>query len=333
LVSCQPLSLFIFSQAIARLVLTTKGLYDDTELFEQELATLALSPEEKWILIGVLAILGMFVVYFEIKYMKGKNKEVRRASVRKDEAFNAVLTTRSVANIMARQGSDTTKAQYLVDSAKQAMQAGNYERCMTLCEQARGELKGTPHEPAKESEEGDELEAVAESILTTDKRAAVPSDAYAGTKLPVDQDGSYLSAKFEINTAKADLSKARERGVETSQAESFLIEAETAYEAGSYSKALSMAVKARKSVSQEASKETIPLRIPREPEARKPGAGQAAPAKKAEAKCFDCSALLEPDDDFCGECGAKVARDRSCNVCGTKARPADKYCRKCGAEI
>jgi hypothetical protein len=294
---------------------------------------LALSPEEKWILVAVLSILGMFVVYFEIRYMKGKSKEVRRTAVRKDQAFNAVLTTRSVANVMSRQGTDTTKAQYLVDSAKQAMHEGNYERCITLCEQAREELKGIPSEPAKESEDEEELEAVAESILTTDKRAAIPSDTYAGTKLPVDQDGSFLSARFEINTAKADLAKAREKGVETSQSESFLIEAETAYEAGNYSKALSMAIKSRKSVSQEASKETIPLRVPREPEAQKPEAGQAPQAKKVETRCYDCSALLEPDDDFCGKCGAKIARDRSCNVCGMKARPTDKFCRKCGAEF
>lgn len=294
---------------------------------------MALSPEEKWILIAVLAILGMFVVYFEIRYMKGKSKEVKRASLRKDEAFNAVLTTRSVANVMARQGTDTTKAQYLVDSAKQAMHEGNYERCITLCEQAREELKGTTSEPAAKSEEEDELEAIADSILTPDKRAAIPSDTYAGTKLPVDQDGSYLSARFEINTAKADLAKARENGAETSQAESFLVEAETAYEAGNYSKALSMAVKSRKSASQEASKETIPLRMPREPEAQKAGAVQTPPAKKAETRCYDCSALLEPDDDFCGKCGAKIARDRSCGVCGMKARPTDKFCRKCGAEI
>jgi hypothetical protein len=294
---------------------------------------MALSPDEKLILIAVLAILGLLVVYFEIRYMKGKSKEVRRAAVRKDEAFNAVLTTRTVANVMARQGSDTTKAQYLVDSAKQAMQAGNYERCITLCEQAREELKGVPVESEEQSREEGELEAVAQSVLAVDKRAPPQPDTYAGTKLPGDQDGSYLSAKFEINTAKSDLSKARERGAETHQAEALLVDAETAYESGNYSKALSFAVKARKSVSEQAAREAIPLKLPKEREAPKPDGGQAAPPKKAETRCFDCSSLLEPDDDFCGVCGAKVARDRSCSVCGTKARSADKFCRKCGAEV
>jgi hypothetical protein len=294
---------------------------------------LALSPEERLILIAVLAILGLLVVYFEIRYMKGKSKEVRRAAVRKDEAFNAVLTTRTVANVMARQGSDTTKAQYLVDSAKQAMQSGNYERCITLCEQAREELKGVPVESEGQSQEEGELEAIAQSVLSVDKRAPPQPDTYAGTKLPGDQDGSYLSAKFEINTAKSDLSKAREHGAETQQGETLLVDAETAYESGNYSKALSLAVKARKSVNEQAAREAIPLKLPKDREAPKPDSGQAAPSKKSETRCFDCSSLLEPDDDFCGKCGAKIARDRSCSVCGTKARSTDKFCRKCGAEV
>jgi uncharacterized protein YpmS len=321
------------------LVSTTKGLYHDRWLFELELATLALTSNEKYILVAILAAIMIFVIFFEMRYMRGKAKDVRHAAQKKDEAYNAVLTTRSVINVMQRQGAETKTAQTMIGAAKQAMEQGDYDRCMDLCEKARDELT-SPSRKVSEPAEGHEddvfekerLEKVAESILAA-KNRATKTDSYKGTKLSVDSDGNFMSAKFEISTAKSDIRKAIESGLDTSEAQDLMTEAEAAMVVGNYTKALSLAVKARKAVSAEAEGETIPLRLGDEPE--EPDAEPTAEEMSASPtwECGQCDAPLDADDTFCHKCGARVERERVCGSCGMKARSEDTFCRKCGSKL
>ena len=334
--SCQPLFTLLLIFACVYMVSTTKGLYHDRWLFELELATLALTTDEKYILVAILAAIMLFVIFFEMRYMRGKAKVVKHAALKKDEAYNAVLTTRSVINVMQRQGAETRSAQTMVGAAKQAMDRGDYNRCMDLCEKARDELTSPSRkiaEPAEGHEddavEKERLEKVAESILAAKNRTS-KTDSYKGTKLTVDSDGNFMSAKFEINTAKSDIRKAVERGLNTSEAQNLMTEAEAAFVVGSYTKALSLAVKARKAVSAEAEGETIPLRTREEPDAE-PTAEEMS--VRSTWECGHCGAPLEADDTFCHKCGAKVERERVCGSCGTKGRSEDTFCRKCGSKI
>lgn len=321
------------------MVSTTKGLYQDRWLFEPELATLALTSNEKYILVAILAVIMLFVIFFEMRYMRGKAKVVRHAAQKKDEAYNAVLTTRSVINVMQRQGTETRAAQTMVGSAKQAMEQGDYDRCMDLCEKARDELISAPRKVAEPAEgheddavEKERFEKIAESILAAKNRPS-KTDSYKGTKLTVDSDGNFMSAKFEINTAKSDIKKAIDSGLDTSEAQDLMTEAEAAFVVGSYTKALSLAVKARKAVSAEAERETIPLKVGDEPE--EPGAEPTAEEMSISSRweCGHCGAPLEANDTFCHKCGTRVERERVCGSCGTKARSEDTFCRKCGSKV
>jgi hypothetical protein len=300
---------------------------------------LALTDDEKLILVAVLAVVMLFVVFFEIRYMRGKSREVRRSTQRKDEAFNSIHTTRSVLNVMQRQGADTGTAAQLVNQAKLAMQRGDYDRCEALCQSARDQLTGPPSRkqgesgPAQEPPvESERLEKIAESILSS-KSAPSRADSYKGTKLQSDDDGNYLSAKFEISRAKADIGRAIERGSETGTAQNYLTDAESAFVIGSYAKALSLALKSRKAISQEAEEETIPLKAGVEPE--EPGAEPTAEemSSRVDNECASCGAPLETGDAFCHKCGAKFQRERICRSCGTKPRPSDMFCRKCGSRV
>lgn len=304
-----------------------------------ELAQLALTENEKLILVAVLAAAMVFVVFFELRYMRGKTKEVRHAAQKRDEAYNAILTTRSVINVMQRQGADTGGPQSLVASAKRAMDRGDFDRCMDLCEQAKDELtnpapkSGAAKPKPSEGPEKERLEMVAENILSA-REPKAGAGSYKGTKLPVDQDSNYLSAKFEINTAKADIRKALDRRLDTSEAQSLVTEAEGAYVTGSYSRALSLAVRARKAVSSEAAGEAIPLKVEAEPEPQEaPAEPEVFDVQTRGQPCKSCGAMLEPGDSFCGRCGSKVELERVCGNCGSRARPADSFCRKCGSKI
>ena len=300
---------------------------------------MALSPDEKYILIALLAVVMLFVVFFEMRYMRGKTREIKRAVQRKDEAFNAIHTTRTVINVMDRQGADTMPAQRFVKIAKDSMEKGDYNGCMEYCEKARAELVAPSRPKAaavKETEddtvERERLEKAAQHILSSEEDSGA-GESYKGTKLSVDQDGNYLSARFEMNTAKADIKLALERGSDASEAQDLMTEAEGAFVAGHYTKALSLAVKARKSANSEAETETIPLTAhagPEEPETEPTAEEASAPEGAA---CHECGAPLDLDDAFCHKCGTKVGRERFCKSCGEKARPTDMFCRKCGARV
>lgn len=303
-----------------------------------ELAPVALTEDEKLILLAVLAAAMIFVVFFELRVMRNKSKEVRRASQRKDEAFNAVLTTRSVIGVIQRQGGDTSAAESLVSSAKRAMDRGDYDRCMDLCDQAKSELtnpsraKAAPSPaPVRDETERDRLEKVAENILST--RTASSADTYKGSKLSSDQDGNYMSAKFEMNTARADIKKATDAGADTSQAQDLMTDAEAAFVTGNYARALSLAVRARKSVSSEAAAETIRLKAASEARGSYGQTSSDEMSGEPSLACGNCNAPIDADDKFCPKCGTKILRERACRSCGSKARESDLFCRRCGARI
>ncbi|OGS44184.1 MAG: hypothetical protein A3K76_06055 [Euryarchaeota archaeon RBG_13_57_23] len=294
---------------------------------------MALSLEEKWILVAIFAVIGIAAVYFEVRYMRSKSREIREVDQKGDEAHNAILTTRSVINAMQTRGMDTGASERLILSARQALQRKQYDHCMRLCEQARHELTN-PSTSASASDEdagGSDLEEVAKSILRSDSGPS-SADLYTGSKLSVDRDGNYLSAKFEINTAKIDLKEAVDRGSDTSDAQGLLTDAEGAFVAGNYTKALSLALRSRKAISSEVERETIPLkRVDGEESETEPMPDESSghPAQR----CKECSSLLDSGDTFCGVCGAKVLVERICENCGAKSRSDDKFCRKCGASL
>ncbi|OGS41768.1 MAG: hypothetical protein A3K67_02045 [Euryarchaeota archaeon RBG_16_62_10] len=299
-----------------------------------------LSPEERYILLAIIVGLMAFVLFFELKVMRSKTKEVRKASIKKDEAYNTVLTTRSVLNAMQRQGKGTGSAEQLLSAGKQAMQSGQYDRCIELCAEAREELikpkerkvRAVPSPATKEGER-EALEEVAESILSSSEEPEPEevsgAEEYKGAKLPADKDGNYLAAKFEIQTAKADIKRALDKGRETAEAQNLMTDAESEFVAGNYTKALSLAVRARRATSAEAASEGI--RLKSAPMPAKPGPRPAVVG--AAGMCHACGEALEADDGFCSKCGARVPRERMCASCGTKPRPTDTFCRKCGSKI
>lgn len=303
---------------------------------------MALTTEEKLILSVVLIIVMSLVVYYELRVMRGRAKTVRTASLRKDEAHNAILTTRSVIDVVEREGKDVSSARAVFNRARDAMARGNFERATDLCESARIELmkcrqpvQVRTSRPASPTEGPDDLERLAEEIVKSDRRPS-HADTYKGAKLPVDEGSGHLSAKFEITAAKEDIGAAAEHGKDLGKAKSLLKMAESEFEAANYPKALSLAVKARKELGEAAAGETIPLRTPK----MTPVAGECVedvasmPEGQAETlKCESCSGMVLPDDVFCGHCGAPVVEELVCPGCGRRSDPKDKFCRKCGAAL
>jgi len=289
-----------------------------------------MTSDEKWILIAVFAVLMFVVVYYELRIMRGKSKEVRQVSQKKDEAFNSILTTRHVVNVVQRQGRDTRTAQSILEEAKYALQKGDYDQAMDLAEKARHELTHPSLTAQDETSSARDLEKVAEEVLATPNES---ENLYTGTKLPDDQTGSYLSAQFELNAARDDIRKAVGLGKDVTSATVLMSGADAAFEKGQYTKVLSLAVRARKAIGIGGAIETIPLKAtePESIEEEPPLAPDGAMRKLG--TCGQCGEHVEKDDAFCGSCGARVVTDRTCENCGAKAKPTDKFCRKCGGKV
>ncbi len=288
-----------------------------------------MTDNEKLILIAAVAVIMLLILFFELRYMRSKNKTVKKASQEKDEAFNAILTTRQVINVILRQGGDTIAAQRVLEEAKYAYEKGRYDEAMRLAENARHELTH-PGKSAPEEQGASDLEKVAEEVLTTPSSS---EDLYAGTKLPEDQSGSYLSAQFELNGAREDVKKAVALGKDVSSAQSLLGEADSAFEQGNYTRVLSLAVRARKTIGVGGAIETIPLKALEPPEIEEEPAPTAERTVPRGNICTKCGEQIEKGDAFCGKCGTRVILERTCENCGTRARPSDKFCRKCGGKV
>jgi RNA polymerase subunit RPABC4/transcription elongation factor Spt4 len=300
-----------------------------------------LTPNDRLILIGILAIVMSVVVIYELLVIRRKSKEARFASQKKDAAYNDILTTRSVMNSLRNQGRDTGNAAQYLDSAKRAMGRGDFDECESLCLKARGELTNPKDvspvtgEP-QGLEEGDELQQVAENILSEDMKSAGP-DLYKGTKLGTGSEGNYLGAKFEISAAKGDVTRAAKTGADVEGAEELLSQAESAYSAGNYDRALAFASRARRSVSGPGSEEAIVLtpkggvRSETKPQAEVYDVEEES--TPSGIRCKSCGTLMDPTDMFCPSCGSSTSSKRSCKSCGAVAKESDTFCRKCGSRI
>ena len=299
---------------------------------------MALTGEEKLFLTGVLVVLMVFVILFELRVMRGKAKEARKVSQRKDEAYNSILTTRSVMNVLEREGVDTAKARAIFDRAQYYLSSGQYGRTMDLCESARTELmkcRQTVSGPAEnDGELNDELDRLASDIIRSNDRPSSSAE-YKGTRLPVEEGSGYLSAKFEMDTARDEISRAPAAKVPP-EARSLLAKAEKAFEAADYQKALSFAVRARKAACSDAAFDSIPLRkhtpVPASAD-KTEDISEVEDAAAVENRCTSCNSMIMPDDVFCATCGAPAARARVCASCGQEAKATDRFCRKCGKEL
>ena len=302
-------------------------------LIRPEADHLALDEGERMTLLAILAVLFILVLYFELRVMRGKSKAVRRASIRKDEAYNAILTCRSVINVLERQGGNVREARSLVDKAKSHMLRGEHEIAIDLCEKARDELtkaRAKSKAPAAGAPEAkDALEYVAEDIVS-EPRGRPRDDSYSGSKLEVQGGPNYLVAKFELNAAREDLAKAEGSGSDVSAARDSLERAQAEFDAGNYAKALTMAVKVKKSLGRGA-EETIPLRG--RAKAERPTEALDGEAAGVVDVCSSCGSEIDPEDAFCGSCGKRREKERVCPSCGRSATDNDRFCRKCGSKV
>jgi len=268
-------------------------------------------PSETIILIVAVLIMAA-VAYLELRYLRSKKQVKLDGNFEQDDAYNAVATTRAVAESLRQNGRDTTEADIIIYQAESAYERREFTRCRELADRARTALRGckekdimnAPETPTEGEEAAGEVE----------ESTAVPANEVR--KMPA----NYLESKFMIDSVRDLLPGAPEgRKVEAQEA---LDLAEKSFSAGDYTEALKQAMRAKRTVS--------PAKADK-PKPAAPASPRAAPPVIVE-RCRRCGAELGEGDEFCHACGGPK-NVRLCPSCSSEASPEDAFCRRCGTKI
>lgn len=242
------------------------------------------------LLLIAIVIIAASVGVLELKYLRGRKQVKVDAAIERDDAYNAVSTTKAVAESLRQNGRDTTEADVLIYKAENAYDRREFLNAIELAGRARSvlmsckvnDLVSMPApEPAKERDES----------------AEVPSNQIR--KMPQ----NYLESKFMIDSVR-DLVPADE-SEENREACGCLDRAQACFDAEDYGGALGEAMKAKRLLmpcALAAERSYPPAVVKLGPPKTPPSAGDPP----GTMRCPSCQVEVSPDDAFCRKCGARL---------------------------
>jgi hypothetical protein len=245
-------------------------------------------PLETLVLIAVVTIAAV-VGLLELKYLRGRRQTKVDAAIERDDAYNAVSTTRAVADSLRQNGRDTTEADILIYKAETA-----YDKREFL---SATELAGKAKKLLLTCKEKDLISMPSPAPAKVEESTEVPSSLVK--KMPA----NCLESRFIIDSVQEMTSGADEKA--KAEADSCLTRAQACYEAEDYNGALSEAMKARRLLTPcpPAGEKSYPSAVVRLPPPEKPANVACSPANRL---CPACRVEASPDDAFCRKCGTRL---------------------------
>lgn len=293
---------------------------------------------------------GVYLYFEKTKPSRIKQAKRDRGLDIEDEAYNSVMSTKSIASIMKRNGEDVTSAEITIERAEMALEAGNFSRAKNLADEARDKLDSVREEgviysstPASSStKRAYTLESLpdispAEEDLD-EKTRELEEQKERLERLP----DNYMESQFEIEVARDMVKKEGDE-----QARRLLDIAEKKFQEGDYTTALSYSIKCKKSIDEDRAgllagqtigkkkKETIVEETPESGTLRKETVIKEERLDKTRGGyyCQECGNPVSREDKFCNKCGAKVEIVETCPQCGVEIDPDDNFCSLCGYEV
>lgn len=307
------------------------------------------------LIIGLLLFAGGLMYGVYLYFEKTKPKRIKQAKRqgrldKEDEAYNSVMSTKSIANIMKKNGEDVTSAEITLERAEMALDAENYTRAKTLADEARDKLdsireegviySSTPTSSAnKKAYTLEDIEDAPPSEEDMDEKTReLEEQKERLERLPE----NYMESQFEIEVAR-DMVK-REGDEESRR---LLRMAENKFEEGDYTGALSYSIKCKRCIDEDKAgllagqtigkkkKETIVEETPGTGTLKKETVITEKRLDKTggEYYCQECGNPVSREDKFCNKCGAKVEITEKCPECGDEIDPDDNFCSECGYEV
>ncbi len=296
----------------------------------------------------VLIIVAIAIGLFAIRRLRLRKAELLgelRASPRlnADRAYNRLEMARREAAILARQGTDISKARSMIAQSQSAFDLGQMDRAYELAQSAHENLVAIRHGQALPSTPVSTSEPMAPRTNSgtrgPDPRSTGPGALRAGATAVTPGPGStglprnQVESQFEMKLLDSDLVTARQSHPSepaTLAAIDFQGKAEQAFAAGQYTEAFSFALKGRRGLGGNLG--TVAPAVGAPPLSS--GAGGLDPDQAAEraasaSRCPHCGYPTTPDDAFCRGCGTPRS-PATCPRCGAPRTAADTFCGRCG---
>ena len=268
----------------------------------------------------ILLILLAIAVFFEVRFIRSrKSKGVDKVLI-KEEAFNAIVCTKAVANTLRQRGERSKEADLLMVDAEAAYSRGDYLSAKTSADKAREALRHV---------KTDEASAVFDEAVTS--KADEKDTQEEACEVPFVETKKFpkdlLESKFMISSVQDSLQQAKSQGKDTSVAEDHLAQAQDFLGKCQYTDALRFAMKAKRSLEGRDTKEKA--------KADKPALeSRLEPEPKPKTDyCRNCNTLVDEGDTFCRRCGEKMVKVPRCPGCADEVGPEDVFCRKCGTQL
>ncbi len=265
------------------------------------------------LIVVVVVIVLTIVTFLELRYFRSFMKRRQSRMDLPDQAHNALLTSKAIANTLRTSGVVTASADEMIAEAEAAYRRRAYRVTLELSEKAKAALKT---EKARHDKMGDlsRLQRV---------RGGASDEPTTKEVLQKEHPPNYMQAKFTLSLAEERIAAARVAGRGTAPAEALLATARASFDAEDYDEALKLAVKSRRTADEEVTAEESKTPVPSQVEIPRP----------ANRACASCGAELLVGDPFCRKCGVKVERPTACGKCGEGLKADDTFCRKCGTAI
>jgi hypothetical protein len=257
--------------------------------------------DEQLLALIVIMVILIIVVIIEMRFLRKRREKRSKKEPFGDQAFNAILNARAISNTLARDGTDLSSVNGILDRADQALKRGDVRGSLDLTDQAKDLMKTVRTRSDSTTEptvEGGfvETEATTKELLKD--------------KFPE----NYLETKFSRSLASETIEKARGARLDVSEAERLLELCDNYASQENYTQALSYAIHSKKVAEQAVS-------------VAEPSAAEIGES----SSCSSCGTGILPGDVFCRKCGLKIVG--VCEECGNKPDEDDAFCRKCGTHL
>ncbi len=296
-------------------------------LTSQEILAIVLVVVVSAIVAGLLLYLMRRLRERRAEILNQLDQSPRRLS---DRAYNRLAMARREASLLSGQGVDVARAQEQVAQSQAAFDNRQFDRAYELAQSAHESLVrlrlGNPLRSTSTS-------GPAATPVTAPSAVTAPASAPVSPPLPAAVPKNRAESQFQLRLLDEALARAKS----PDGARSVAIEAHGAFDAGNYTEAFRLALRARRQLGDgvEALAPT-PGRVAG-PVSDAPTRGGADPLGAAVAaasaeRCAQCGHPTTADDVFCRGCGAPRTPTR-CAQCGAPRTPADQFCGKCGASF
>ncbi len=256
-------------------------------------------------LIVLLVVLAV-VVYLELRFMRSRNREHIQLLAEKDEAYNAIATTKAIASTLKQKGRDIKEAEPFITEAENAYHRNKFVIVIERSKRAREIMMSAPVVDVGPLEDAAEPQ--------TETQEEEWKTVHEVKKL----EPHFIESRFIINSCRDRLEVEEGSGKDLSEAKTILARAESSFEQTRFDEALREGLRVRRLLeeapqTQKPPKEAVLVKVP-----------------KPETRCQKCSAAVTADVVFCRKCGSPIVSVRTCTYCGAELADDDVFCPKCG---